>query len=56
MKKCCGNCTSFTRMKQMQDNSGICEYHDCRTDVDCGKDCPVWKGIKYKRSKEKIML
>lgn len=36
----------------MIDNSGICEWYDCRTDED--KRCIHWSGIKYDRTKEKI--
>jgi hypothetical protein len=55
-RKNCGNCIDFTRMKHMKGNSGICEYHDCRTDIDSGKNCEFWKGIKYKRNKRCLDL
>lgn len=53
--KSCGRCTYFIRLKQMQGNNGICDYYDCRTNCDHGRNCPDWKGIKYKRNKEKNM-
>ena len=32
---------------------GICDYDDSNTSPDSGRKCPDWKGIKYKRTKEK---
>ena len=56
LNKNCGNCVYFGRMKHMKGNSGLCDCYDCRTDVDCGKNCPDWKGIKYKRKRRNYML
>ena len=56
ISKSCGNCAEFQKWKNDKWNSGLCNYHDGRTNTDCGKQCEEWKGIKYKRNKEKIML
>lgn len=45
----CGSCAFFQKAKQMQNNSGLCEYYDCRTNTGSGHGCEEWKGIKYRR-------
>jgi len=51
--KSCGNCYFFQKWKNDNWNSGVCEFEDCRTNTDCGKACPEWKGIKYDKKKRK---
>ncbi len=53
MKKRCGNCYRFFKWKNDKDGGGLCECLDARTKPDWGRDCEDWKGIKYKRKKEK---
>ena len=48
VKKNCGSCGWFVKLKQMRGNSGICEYSDTGTNADKGRDCEDWEGITYK--------
>lgn len=50
--KSCGDCRYFHKVKNLRfGNSGICDYFDTRTNEDSGKNCLVFKKIKYKRIK-----
>lgn len=47
--KNCGRCKSFTKMKSMSGNSGLCNLHDCRTNADYGHGCQEFKAKKFNR-------
>jgi hypothetical protein len=51
MKKKCGGCQHFTKLKNDQRSSGLCQLLDTR----CGSDysCSKWKAIGYRRLKTK---
>lgn len=42
----------FQKVKSIQDNSGVCNEKDCRTDTDRGRSCKKWIGIKYERKRK----
>ena len=54
--KSCGGCCYFQKLKGFNCNSGLCEWHDCRTDSDCGHNCEYYKSLRYNRNKEKLTL
>ena len=51
MKKRCGNCQNFMRLKDWP-GEGLCEAEDGRSPIDGGKSCKTWTGIKYIRTKK----
>lgn len=50
MKRRCGNCYYFIKLKHDPFSSGLCNKFDCRVNIDSGKDCEKWKGIKYSKN------
>ena len=49
--KDCGSCYYFTKIKNDNFSSGICELYDSRANTDDGKNCNDFKHKKYKRIK-----
>lgn len=47
----CGGCRWFLKLKNFKGDSGLCEFHDCRTDEDCGHGCKDFKAPKHEREK-----
>lgn len=45
----CGSCQNFTRWKNDQVSTGLCEKFDFRTNTDAGHKCREWKAIPYER-------
>ena len=53
MSQSCGACKWFLKLKNFEGNSGLCEWHDRRTDEDRGHGCNKFKRPKFNRNKEK---
>lgn len=52
MRKRCGNCANWVKMKKAFKGKGLCTLYDlgwCPSDG--GKGCSGWVGVKYNRSK-----
>lgn len=47
----CGGCAFFLKIKGNFGNSGICEWHDARTNE---HRCTHWKPIPYMRVNSKV--
>lgn len=45
----CGACKHFQKMKHLQGNGGVCTLKDGRTNTDSGRNCTVFKRIKFDR-------
>jgi len=51
VKKNCGSCTWFRKLRSLGEVWALCEFDDARTKSDNGHNCKNWKGIKYERNK-----
>jgi hypothetical protein len=50
-KKECGSCINWTKWKFDPWGRGLCDFLDAAGKAEHGKNCPYWKGKKYKRQK-----
>lgn len=54
--KSCGSCRYFSKWKNDKIGGGLCDRYDMRTESDSiyGRNCPGWRGIKYRRKSENV--
>lgn len=54
MKKRCGGCQHFTKMKNIDCVGGVCQFHDslCASDSSCDQ----WKAIPYERDSSQMQV
>jgi hypothetical protein len=45
----CGRCRNFVKFKNDMISGGLCEFKDCRTSTDSGKNCQDFRPARYSR-------